>query len=472
MGRNFSSLVVAQLVSQVLALIVSITLARILGVDFYGIFVFAFAFPNSFLVLLNLGLDSVVTIRVAADHSKAAGDLTATMLLRIPLLLLTLVALWTSLAFMESDPTVRYVTFLLGSSSAFTALSGTFSTIFRAFERIEYVALMTIVGQVLTNGAVLVLLFMGFGLVPVASVYLVVSVLMTGVAMWLCHSKFTWFVRKVEQGLPTMLVREGLPFGLQAVISTWLFTAAPVLLTLLASPLETGIFNAAFGLTSALLFPFTLYYTAVLPAMSRFYAGARDKLGITLRKSHKLFFILGLPLSLGGLFYRETIVTLFYGSQFATSGTSFGILVLTLAVEAASVGVGTALAAAGRQVINLIIGSINVLLLVVLCFLLIPALGPSGAAAAYLASSLFGATGGMVMVHRLVSRVDLLATVARPAVAGGVMLAALFTLGIQHLGVGLIVGGGVYFGTLILVRGIGHDDWELIRQLARGAMFR
>jgi len=362
--------------------------------------------------------------------------------------------------------------FILGASSALGQFTTTFSTIFRAFERMEYVALVTVFGQVVTTAAVLPLLLLGYDLVSVALVYLAVSVVMTVATMWICHRRFTWFTRRVRRPFLVQILRETMPFGLQTIISTFLFTAAPVLLTLLASPVETGLFNAAFGLVNALTFPLSLYYLTVLPTMSRFYSGARDKLEITLRKSHKLFFILGLPIGLGGLFYRESIVTLFYGPQFSASGASFGLLVLTLAIETATLGVGTALAATGRQIINLIIGALNVAVILGLCFLLIPSFGPVGASVAFLVASLFGGILGMLMVHRLVAKVDVVGTVSRPLVAGVAMIAVLFVLGEIHLGLGIAIGAAVYFGVLLLIKGIQKDDWDLIRQVARGALLR
>jgi O-antigen/teichoic acid export membrane protein len=472
MSRNFTSVAVAQFLSQVLALVVSVTLARILGVDFYGIFVFGFAFPNWFLLLLDLGINSVITIHVAADHEKAAEYLTHVTVLRIPLFIMTLAALWVALQFAIPDPFVREVTLILGASSAFGQFAGTFSTIFRAFERLEYVALVTILTQVLTTAAVLLLLFLGFDLIPIAVVYLLVSVVVTIITMWFCYRNFAWFARGVRRPLLIQIVREALPFGVSSVTATLLYTAGPVLLTLLADPIQTGIFNAAFALTNALAFPLSLYYLTVLPTMSRFYSHAPDMLELTLRKSHKLFFILGLPVAFGGLFYRESILTLIYGFQFASSGASFGILVLTLAIETATLGVGTALAASGRQPINLTIGILEVALILGLSILLIPALGPVGAAIAFAAGNLFGGTAGMIMVHRLIAKVDIIGTISHPLVAGGAMLLVLFVLGNVHLFIGIPVGAAVYFAVLFLIKGVRRDDWDLIKQIVRGALFR
>lgn len=472
LGRNFTAVAVAQFLAQVLALVISVTLARTLGVSAYGVFVFGFAFPNWFLILVGLGLDSVITIDVAADRSRAPHYLTAVGLLRVPLLAGTLIALWISVRFALADPTAQLVTFLLGTSTIVSQFAQMFPSIFRAFERLEYVALISVLAQIITTITVLALLFSGAGLVPVSVAYLVISILTTAVSMVLCYRRFAWFAPRANKALMGKILRETAPFGLADVMGTFLGYGAPVLLTLLASSIATGIFNAAFSITNALRAPLALYSVAALPAMARFHGGEKEKLGITVQKSQKLFFILALPLALGGWFYRESIITLFYGSAFFGSGDSFGILVFTVATSAAALGASAALAAIGRQTINLMIGIVGASLNLGLDVLLIPTMGPTGAAWAFLVASVVMATATLVVVARFGVKVDLVEILLRPCAAGGVMLLALYFLPIPHIFVGIAIGGLVYFGTLILIRGIRRDDWDLVRQIVRGALFR
>ena len=71
-GRNFAAVAASMLTTQLLTLVVSIVLARTLGVDQYGIFVFGFAFSSWFVALVALGLDPVLAIDVARDNSRAS----------------------------------------------------------------------------------------------------------------------------------------------------------------------------------------------------------------------------------------------------------------------------------------------------------------------------------------------------------------------------------------------------------------
>src|SRR5207247_8896658 len=71
LGRNFAAVTAAQLVVQVLTFVFSVTLARTLGTNEYGIFVFGFAYPSLFLLLASEGPDEVVASNVAAGRNRA-----------------------------------------------------------------------------------------------------------------------------------------------------------------------------------------------------------------------------------------------------------------------------------------------------------------------------------------------------------------------------------------------------------------
>lgn len=471
LGRNFTAVAVASLVSQLLALVVSISLARTLGVADYGLFAFAFYFPQWFTIILDLGLDSVLTIDVAADRSRSRDYMTAVALIRVVPLVAGIGALWLSLQFALSDPFARLVTFIFGVSILIATVSQLFSGVFRAFERMEYIALITLLGQILTTGGVLGLLFLGYGLLPIAVVYLIVSVVNTIVAMYLCHRKFSWFTRSPKPGSVRHVLRTTWPFAADDMVSAFMTSSGPVLLTLLLSSTATGIFNAAFGLMSALRYPLTQYYFIALPTMSRFHSERNGKLGLTLRKSQKLFFIFGLPMTIGGWFYRDAILRLFYGPGFEASGASFGILVFAVGISTAAVGVGMTLAATGRQKINMTFGLIGAAINLGLCLFLIPTWGPEGAAIAFLCATAFTSTAGMIAVHKLVTRVDVWGTMARPSLACGMMFLVLSLTNLPFY-YGVPLGAAVYFPLLLLLRGFDREDWNLLRQVTRGALFR
>ncbi len=471
-GRNFGAVGFAQIFTQILTLVMSLVLARTLGVELYGVFIFSLAFPSWFLLFVSLGLDSVFTIDVAADRSKARAYLTALVAMRVPLVLAAIAGLWIFVQLVLSDPFARTITMILGTASTLATYANTFRSVFRAFERLEFGALVTIVERAITTLGVVLLMMLGYGLLGVSLVFLFGSVVNLSLLIFITRRRFVWFERRVDPATVKRIVRKTLPFALSAVVSTLLYTSGPVLLTILRDTVATGHFNAAFALTLALLSPLTINATVILPVLSRVYREEPDKLSTVLQRTQKLFFVVGMPVSLGGWFYATEIVVLFYGEPFRGSAQSLGILIFTVAVGTAAAGIGPALSATGHQKLNSLIGIVAASTNVGLCVGLIPLWGPVGAAYAFLAARLVGAGCRMIAVNRLVARIDHVETLFRPIVASVAMIVGLYLLPWLTLWSGILAGGSLYFLMLFSTGGILKEDIALVKDALRGAFFR
>ncbi len=471
-GRNLSSLTLAQLITQLLILVVSIVLARSLGVEQYGIFVFGFAFPSWFIVFVSLGLDSVYAIEVAADRGKAGQYLTTIALLRLPLVGIAVLFLWVFTNLALADPFARTVTLLLGIAGVLQTYAGTFTAVFRAFERIEFDAFALVTERLVTTALVVLFLVLGRSLLEISIVYVAGGILILTLSMVLVRRSFIWFSRPVDrQGLSTIL-RLATPFALMAVVVTFTNAAGPVLLTVLLNPIATGQYNAALNIYFAFISFLAIYHLVLLPTMARMGREAPERLSGVLQQTQKLAFIFGLAAALGGWLYAEEIMTLFYGEAFRDSARSLAVLVFAVALSTAVLGNGTALAATGHQTLNLLIGSAGAATVLSLDFALIPTYGHVGAAYAVLAATVLIITVQFVAVRRLVARVNPLATYGRTVVAGIAMFLLLFFLPSLPLLFGALLGASGYFLLLFVTRGITREDWNVVKEALQGAFFR
>lgn len=470
-GRNFASLALAQVVSQLLTLVASIALARDLSVTAYGIFVFGFAFPSWFLVLLSLGLDEVIATDVAADRSRASRYLTIVALLRIALAGPVLAALWVATDFAIADDFARTIILLLGASSIVSTIAATFLSLFRAFERSENQALVTIAERAVTVGAALLLLFLGYGLLEVAFAFLGGSFVALGLALAITKRKFAWFTRDIDAGKARQIVRRAIPFGLHNLVGTLTYSSGLVLLTVLRDPSATGLFNASFTLLIVLFSFLSIVNSTLLPMMSRVNRGSREQLAGMLHRVQRLSLIAGIPLSIGGWFYAEEIVTLFYGASFNASAESFRILIVGFSVVTLVMGNAPALAATGHMKLILYIGCASSVSTIALGLLLIPGLGHVGAAYALLAAHIIASVLGTIAVHRYIAPVEQSATVFKSALAGFVMLLVLLAVPGLTFGTGVILGGFVYFLSLAVLQGISKEDGVVVWEGIRGALF-
>ncbi len=440
--------------------------------DIYGIYVFGFAFPSWFLQLVSLGLDDVITIRVAADRSRASRYLTTVSLLRLGLAGIAIVALWAGAQIVLQDPFARTITLVLGASSVVATYANTFFSVFRGFEKFQYVALITIAERAVTVSAALVLLFLGYGLFEVALAFLGGSFVMLLLSAAISRRKFAWFTKHVDTRDAMEIVKRAIPFGLHNAVGTFSLTAGLVLLTIMRDPAATGEFNVAFNLLLALFSFLSIVSFTALPMMSRINEKAMERLPSVLNQIQRFSLVVGVPLAFGGWLYAAPIITTFYGDTYLEAARIFRVLLLSFAVETAVMGIGPALAATNRMKLKLYIDFVGAAAVISLSIVFIPPFGPIGAAYAFLISRVVCAILSVFVTRRHIAPLQATSTLGKSIFAGSVMTLVLVAIPGLSLWTGVAVGAFVYFAVLLRVRGMSSEDRIVLWNAIRGAFFQ
>src|SRR2546428_691190 len=386
------------------------------------------AFRRWFLLVVSLGLDEAISKNVAADRSRASGCLRTVVLLRLLLGGIALVGMWVGIQIVLADPLARTVTMLLGTASVIAAYANTFTSIFRAFERFEYAALVTVVERSVTVGISLVLLLLGRGLLEVCVAFLIGSLTTLALSGAIATRKFVFFARTVNAQTLEEVVKTAIPFGLAISVATFVYTTELVLLTILRDSASTGLFNAAFMLLFGLFSFLSILSSTLLPMMSRLSQESRGRLATALQRIQKLALIGGGPPALGGWFFADAIIPMFYRPPFLFPAVRFPLLLLPLCVGTAHKGNAPALAAIGRMKLVLYIGCVASVSTITLSLLLIPPFGAVGAAYAFFASHLLAAGLGALAVRRLIAPLGTSRMMVKSVFAGFVMLFVLVAI--------------------------------------------
>src|SRR2546426_998007 len=141
------------------------------------------------------------------------------------------------------DPAARVITVLLGASSLVTTCAGTFTSIFRAFEKLEFGAIVTIAERVVTVSVVVSLLFLGYGLYEVSLAFLGGSFVLFALSAAIGRRRFAWFERGVDRPAVVRALRLAAPFASFNAVGTFTYTTGLVLLTVLQGPEQAGVFT-------------------------------------------------------------------------------------------------------------------------------------------------------------------------------------------------------------------------------------
>jgi len=126
-------------------------------------------------------------------------------------------------------------------------------------------------------------------------------------------------------------LKQSLPIGISAIITFIYFKMDTILLSVMKTNADVGIYNAAYKVLENITFFPAMIAGLVLPIMSHSIFTDRKKFEEISNKTFKFFIILTVPLIVGTLFLSEKIIAIIGGAEFSASAPILRILVFALA---------------------------------------------------------------------------------------------------------------------------------------------
>jgi len=434
---NYTILVAGDLGAKFLVFWATARMAHVLGTDLFGDLAFAMAFTAYFSLLVSQGLGTYGTQEVARQPGRVREYVDSILALRCCASLAAAIILAVTIRLLDRSSVITTLTLLYGLTFFSSAVS--LNWVFQAMEQMKLVAAGAVVTQLAF--AVCILLFLHrpeqISWIPVFQFggELVAVLMLLG-----CYLRQFGGIRlRFDFRIWSRLWMESLPIGLAAALGMVLYNFDVVLLGFMKSRADVGQYSAAYRFINFFSAFITLYFSNLLPSVSR----CRNNPLLLRRisdRSLKYSMLLAVPLAVGGMFLARPLMVWFFGAQFSDGARALRMLFWIIPIAASRVVHRATLLSHGLQRsylwIILIAASINT----GLNLLLIPGLSFIGAAIASLVGeiALLFAVGRMV--SRQVIRLPLGAHVWRPAVACLPMSAFL----IWSDGIGLFyrIGGG------------------------------
>ena len=472
-AKNSLAMGTVQVIGQISTLVLAMVLSRSLGED-YTAYTSAFSVATLLFLLCDFGLGYKMVIDVAPDHEAAGQHLASTLMLRgiLGSVALLMTVLYVLLQDMPSS--VSFAFLIIGLSTACNWIAQTFSSMFTAFEKMHYVLATSLVERAFTVSLSIALVLLGFGLDVVAMVVLAGSLLYVALSYVVCAR---FIVRPSGRASASRLegeLRGAVPYATNVALNSTLYALNGfLLLTIMwgmygmeAGTLANTEFYIAFNLVVSLIAVPTVLATALLPVISRLSRSSPGLTRLAQQKVAKYMFSLGLPLTLGGMVLADQIIGLLF-PNYPRSAEVLRVLLPVLAISYFGTGQGSLLASAKLMPLNTISSAWGAAVNLLACLLLIPFLGPLGAALAFTTSVLVTNVITYRNVARRLFRLDLSEVLLRPAFAGTGMIVVLLLIPGADLLVSLAVGAGSYFILLYLLGAIDQEDTELFMNVMR-----
>ncbi len=463
-ARNTTYYTSALIIQKVLAFVYFSLIARFLGTEDTGKYVFALSFTTLFAIFIDLGLAAVLTREIAKHKDKTQDYLSNIIALKIPLTVVTYLAVVVMINILGYPALTRNLVYVSGIIMFLDSFAMTFWAVLRGHQKLKYESIGVVGLQIVTVTLGSLVLYFHLGLV------MLITALMCGSLFNLAFSLIK--IRKYlkiklvphyEPAVLKALFVIGIPFALAGIFSRIYSSLDTVLLSILRGDADVGWYSIPSKVTSALQFLPMAFMAALFPAMSEYFVVDKERLKKTFEKAMHYLMIISLPLAAGVLVLAEPVVLKIYTTDYANSILPLKILMVGLFFLFINYPVGYLLNAGNKQVTNTINAGVTVLVSVILNIILIPKYGYIGAAITSLVSTVVLFSLGMYWVPKIIDYNPwyLIGNFLKALMAAAVMAGAIyFLLPIVNFLILIPVGAVVYFGALFVFRGIQKQDFK------------
>jgi O-antigen/teichoic acid export membrane protein len=446
-----------------------VVMARELGSEGFGDFMFALSLTSVLLLGSGFGIDDLTFMEVGRDKRRAGdylGDAVAIKLLT-SFALLTAAAIAVNIADYSSE--ARLAVYLVGTGNAIETLSWSWHAIFGGHERLELTAVAVIAQRIVTAVAGVAVLLSGGGLIAASAIFLGGAFLGLLVSHVQLRRLVPWLQVRTHHRRWLPLIKAGFPIGVATLLFMILIKLDTVMLSFLegGDNSQVGFYSAAYRLVEATMFVSWIFSHSSLPWLAR-----QEEEGVGLARGGELglkaLTAVLMPIGVTFAVLAPQLIELFYGSAFEDAVTPLRWLGLMTVLYGINFFASTILVARGRPSGFTRAAVIIIVQNVVFNLVLIPIYGASGAAFNAVLSGVLLAVLAVRQVGLITRPVNPMRAFAGSLIAGAAMAGVVLAAGLPLIP-SLILGPLVYAAALTLFERLFHpDDFRLALSIARG----
>ncbi|MFH1201762.1 MAG: flippase [Candidatus Omnitrophota bacterium] len=463
--RNTLFLNISTIASSILAFILSVTLAKYLGKVEFGQYTFAIYFTCLFLVLPDLGLSNLVVREVARDKKITSKYLSSAVIIKAALSVFTFILIFMMVNIINYAQIVKIAVYILALYIILKSFGSYFISIFMAYEKMGFVALLNFLLTLSILIGVVVAIILKGGLKEVLLSYLVGALIYIILSFGLIIKKFARPKFEIDLVFWKNLMKDSLPFAFFGLFSNLALNIDVTLLKTIKGDIPTAYYGVALALTSVFLFIPVNLTTALFPVFSRLYQSSRESLAKYYEKSFQFLLILALPLGMGMSLLADRIILLVYGHKYLASSGSVQILAWSFALMFLISLVSILLPTTNRQKTATIVIFWGLILNIILNLILIPRFSYLGASLARLITIILLFIVYFYIISKNIHRLNLIKIGIRPVLATLLMAGFIQLFKNINLFLLIILAIFVYFFILILLKTLTFRDIRLLGKI-------
>ena len=383
-AKNTSWLFLSDVISKGFAFLLTIAIARYLGVEDFGIYSFVLSFVALFVFLPDFGLSTLTTRDVAHDNTQAKKYLENITIVKIYLSALTFIIIAILVYVIGKPSDVITLVYLAAIYMILDSFNQFFRSFFRAFEKMEYEGIIKIIHSIILLFFGLFVILADLGLQGLMFAYVLTSAIDVAISIYFIKKHFTHF--KIGNDIPFCknALKKSSFFLLSVFLMTLYFKIDITMLSIMVDDRAVGLYSSSYYIVVMMNIIPSAFLPALFPNFSINYNKSSENISKIYSISLKYLFIISICISTFLILFSRQILYTLYGSEFIPAIPTFNILVLAggiIIVDRIGVDLQNAIK---KQKINSIIIGMCALLNILLNLALIPIYEEFGAALATL----------------------------------------------------------------------------------------
>jgi O-antigen/teichoic acid export membrane protein len=464
-ATNTSSIFFGNIFVKILALFLSVYLARYLGAEYFGEYNFVLTYLSLFVFVANFGLDPILIRDLSRNASEADRIASNIFIIR---LLTSLFSIALSIFFVKalgySEETISYVS-TLSIILLLQGISYLFESVFNANLKMSYSAIGLVASKSLYTIFVFVLISQDRGLIDILHAYIIAELIRTIITMYYSRN-FISLMYRVDISLWRSLFKQCLPFIAGYALFIIYYRIDILMLSKMEGNFAVGLYSAAYKLVDPILFIPAALASTLMPLMAKEYMNNTLKFKNLYMRGSKYIFLIMLPVTIVLFFISDGLFKLLYTTEYLPAVITFQILTLTLIFNSMNSIQNSLLIAADRQKVNTVSVGVCCALNLLLNYLLIPIYSYNGAAIATLLSVVALFTLQFLFIKQSLSLVSLDKSIYKIIVSS-------FLVGIiiSTLNMNVLIASGIcailYVFFLYFIKAFTEDDIVMFQSLLK-----
>ncbi|MGP8322992.1 MAG: oligosaccharide flippase family protein [Methanosarcinaceae archaeon] len=465
-AKNSAIIVVGDLTTRFIGLIITIHIAKYLGVAEFGKYGFIFAYLSFFSILTDLGMRDILVRDMSRDKEMMPKLFGNAYIIRLVLSLFAVVSSIAAITFMGYPLSMVSLIYLASLQIFFISFSEFYSAIFQVNLQMKYNTFAKLIFKVICLVLIFYIIYLNGTLIHIIFA-LVLSESIKTLIIYFYYRKMLKPRFEIDLHVWKYLFKEMLPIALSSVMLIFYYRIDVVMLSAMKGDVPTGLYTAAYTLTEPLsIIPYA-FMVSLFPIMAMSFKKSQEKLIKIYKQSFKYLLIIVVPVAIGTTIIADKIIQLIYDSSFSDSASALQILVWSVVFVFLNYVLSYLLLSTNNQKLSVVSVIICTITNIILNCMLIPMFSYVGAAVATVVASALLFITNFYFVSKCLQPLPIHKIAAKPIICGLVM--GIFVYCFENLNIFILVflAAVIYFILLIALKTFSTEDIDTVKKILK-----